>query len=207
MRVLFLPGAAGDGAFWRPLMRRLPAEWQMTALDWPGLGDVPPSADVDGFDDLVRLTVGALDRPAHLVAQSMGGVVALRVALERPDRVRRLVLAATSGGVDAARLGVADWRPDYTRQFPSARRFIVEQRPDLTGRLGEIGASVLLICGDADPISPPAVGHRLATLLPDARLVIVRGGDHGLARDRAEDVTPHVVAHLEAGREGAPRIV
>lgn len=103
MRVIFLPGAAGDGGFWRPLIG---------LLDWPGLGAVPPSPDVNGFDDLVRLTLHALDEPADLVAQSMGGVVALRVALERPDLVRRLVLVATSGGIDVTGLGAADWRPD-----------------------------------------------------------------------------------------------
>ena len=196
MRVIFLPGAAGDGGFWRPLIGLLPRAWDTRPLDWPGLGAVPPSPDVNGFDDLVRLTLHALDEPADLVAQSMGGVVALRVALERPDLVRRLVLVATSGGIDVTGLGAADWRPDYARQFPAARRWIVEQRPDLTSRLAGVQAPALLIWGDADPISPLAVGHRLAALLPRARLVVVPGGDHALARDRARDVAPHVVRHF-----------
>lgn len=196
MRVLFLPGASGAGRFWAPLVRLLPSEWATHALDWPGLGDVPASPDVNTFDDLVRLTLHALDGPADLVAQSMGGVVAVRVALERPDLVRRLVLIATSGGVDVGALGAADWRPNYIRQFPAACRWIVEQRPDLTDRLAGVRAPALLIWGDADPISPLAVGRRLAALLPDARLVIVPGGDHALARDRPADVVPHLISHL-----------
>jgi pimeloyl-ACP methyl ester carboxylesterase len=196
MRVIFLPGAAGDGAFWSPLARLLPRDWATTALDWPGLGAVPPSPEVNGFDDLVRLTLRALDGPADLVAQSMGGVVALRVALERPDLVRRLVLVATSGGIDVMGLGAADWRPSYAREYPHARRFIVEQRPDLTGRLAEVRAPALLVWGDADTISPLAVGRRLASVLPRAELVVIPGGDHALARDRAAEVAPHVRRHF-----------
>jgi pimeloyl-ACP methyl ester carboxylesterase len=165
----------------------VPADWDKAFLDWPGLGAVAP---------VVRRVLGVLDRPVDLVAQSMGGVVALRVALERPDLVRRLVLVATSGGVDMKRFGAGDWRADYARRFPAARTWIIEQRPDLTDRLAEVGAPALLVWGDADPISPPAVGSFLAGALPRARLVIIPGGTHALARDRAADVAPHVRQHL-----------
>ncbi|PYM23276.1 MAG: hypothetical protein DMD78_12230 [Candidatus Rokuibacteriota bacterium] len=196
MRVVFLPGSGGDGGFWKPLIRLLPAHWQTTALDWPGLGNVPPSPDVNTFDDLVRLAHRAIDAPVDLLGQSTGGVVALRVALERPDAVRRLVLIATSGGVDMQRLGAEDWRAEYVRRFPAARTSIIQQRPDLTDRLGDIRVPTLLIWGDADPISPPAVGHHLAKLLPHAELIVIPGGQHGLARDRAAEVAPHVARHL-----------
>jgi pimeloyl-ACP methyl ester carboxylesterase len=42
-----------------------------------------------------------IDEPTALIAQSMGGVIAARAALERPDMVTRLVLSVTSGGIDA----------------------------------------------------------------------------------------------------------
>jgi pimeloyl-ACP methyl ester carboxylesterase len=195
-RVVFLPGASGDGRFWRSLGARLPTEWPKTFLDWPGLGAVAASPEVTGFHDLVRLALEGPDEPVDLVAQSMGGVVALQAVLSHPARVRRLVLVATSGGVDTRGFGAADWRPDYAREFPDARPWILEARPDLTGALPTVQAPALLIWGDADPISPVAVGRYLVGVLPRARLVIVPGGDHALGRDRVADIAPAVERHL-----------
>ena len=137
-----------------------------------------------------------LTGPADLVAQSMGGVVAIRVALRHPERVRRLVLAATSGGVDVAGLGGTDWRPDYRRQFPGAAAWILRERPDHTAELGRITAPTLLLWGDRDEVSPVAVGERLASLLPHAALRLIAGGDHGFAADRPDEVAPLIAAHL-----------
>ena len=71
-----------------------------------------------------------MDEPVDLVAQSMGGVIAARLALEQPNRVRRLVLTVTSGGVEHDRSSArADWRADYRQSFPRAADWITEPRP------------------------------------------------------------------------------
>ena len=163
---------------------------------WPGLGNEPADPDVGGIDDLVALVLAELDQPADLIAQSMGGLVAIKAALAAPGKVRRLVLAATSAGVPVADLGGADWRADYRRSFPNAAAWITEPQPDLSAELGRIAAPTLLLWGDADPVSPPAVGRRLQALLPDARLHIVAGGDHDLAVTHAAEVAPLIAAHL-----------
>jgi pimeloyl-ACP methyl ester carboxylesterase len=71
---------------------------------------VPSEPGVDGVDDLVDLVVDSIVGPVDLLAQSMGGVIAIRAALERPALVRHLVLAVTSGGLDVSVLGAQDWR-------------------------------------------------------------------------------------------------
>jgi len=194
--VLFLPGAGGDGRFWQPVADRLPAAWPKVLLGWPGLGHVPPDPGVGALDDLVRLVLARADQPVDLVAQSMGGLVALLAVLRRPDRIRRLVLTATSGGLDLARFSVEDWRPDYVREFPSAASWILTAHSDLSDRLPGIRCPTLLLWGDADPISPPAVGEHLVKILPSARLVVIAGGDHAFARDRPDEVAPLVLRHL-----------
>jgi pimeloyl-ACP methyl ester carboxylesterase len=128
----------------------------------------------------------------------MGGVVAIAVALRNPGRVRRLVLATTSGGVDVEGLGAADWRANYRREYPNAAAWIAAERHDHTAQIPSIACSTLLLWGDADPISPVAVGERLRELLPNATLRIVPGGDHGFVEERPDEIAPWIEAHLSA---------
>ena len=197
--MLFLPGASGDGRFWRPVAERLPVAWHKRFLDWPGLGRIPPRPDVAGLDDLARLV---LDRagaaPVDLVAQSMGGVVAMKVALAHPERVRRMVLTATSAGIDISPFAPEDWRPGYAQEFPAAPAWILGERPDFSATLQTMAAPTLLLWSEADPISPVGGGRRLAGLLPRAELVVLPAAGHMFARDHADIVAPHVERHLSA---------
>jgi pimeloyl-ACP methyl ester carboxylesterase len=197
-RVLFLPGAGGSPDFWKPVGALLPTEWSKEYFDWPGLGNQPHDPAIGGMDDLVRLVAARIDEPVDLVAQSMGGVIAVRLALERPHSVRRLVLVVTSGGVDMAVLGAADWRTDYRRSFPRAAEWITAARssPDLP--VEKIAAPTLLIWGDADAISPVTVGRHLQSRLPNAQLHILPGGDHDLAQKQPELVASLIDKHLTA---------
>jgi prolyl-tRNA editing enzyme YbaK/EbsC (Cys-tRNA(Pro) deacylase) len=194
--LVFLPGASGNVEFWKPVAERLRHPGARRFVSWPGLGGTRPEPGVEGIDDLVARVVRDITGPVDVLAQSMGGIVAVRAALARPDLVRHLVLSVTSGGIDVAALGARDWRPAFTERHPSLPRWFVDGHEDLTGRLGEIAIPVLLLWGDADPISPVAVGERLAGLFPDAKLVIVEGGTHDLVLERAADVAPHIEAHL-----------
>lgn len=82
---------------WSGLAQRLDGV-EVTAFDQPGHGK---AADWDGMDDLqgltTRLTIDFAERvgggaPIDFFGHSFGGTVCLRVALERPDLVRSLVL-------------------------------------------------------------------------------------------------------------------
>jgi pimeloyl-ACP methyl ester carboxylesterase len=157
---------------------------------------VPPRPDVRGVDDLVRLTLEHVDRSVDLVAQSMGGVVAVQAVLARPASVRRLVLTATSGGLRLPGVELAEWRDEYRQEVPAAAPWITEYRVDLTDRIPSIACPTLLLWSDADPISSLAVGEALARRLPRAELVVIPGAEHMFARDRAAEVAPHVARHL-----------
>ena len=155
---------------------------------WPGFSGVPTDPNVNGLSDLVARVVESLQEPAVLFAQSMGGVVALRATLAKPDKVRGLVLAVTSGGIDTVARGAVDWRPDLTKLYPALPTWFQDDAEDLSPRFREIRVPVLLLWGDADPLSPVAVGRHLADLLPSAELVVFEGGTHDLVLERADEV-------------------
>ena len=194
LKTLFLPGASGNASFWKPVARH--AQLDGVFFTWPGLGAEPPQPGIDGIDDLIALVSSEITEPVNIVAQSMGGLIALMLALSLPSLVKRLVLAATSGGVPVADLGGSDWRPDYFATFPHAARWIAHPVNDLSSQIPEIEASTLLLWGDMDPISPVAVGERLSSLLPNARLCVFPGADHDLAQTHAQAVAVELRRHL-----------
>ncbi|MBY0321457.1 MAG: alpha/beta hydrolase [Reyranella sp.] len=195
-KILFLPGAGASPDFWKPVGALLPADWQKEYFGWPGLGDEPHDPAIKGIDDLVRMVAAKMDGPVDLVAQSMGGGIAARLAIERPQKVRRLVLSVTSAGIDMAGLGASDWRESYRKSFPRAASWITEARAAALLPVEQIAAPTLLLWGDADPISPVAVGRHLEQRISGARLHVVAGGDHDLAQTHATEIAPLIAHHL-----------
>lgn len=195
-RVAFFPGASGAADFWTPVVDRMPVGWPTRLLSWPGAGDEPHDPAITGYGALVDRAAAAVADGSDVVAQSMGGVVAIGLALAHPGKIRRLVLVATSGGTDVGRFGAEDWRADYRSAFPGAAAWVTEQHVDHTRELPGIEIPVCLIWGDEDPISPPAVGRALADALPHSSLHIISGGTHMLARERPDEIADLIIGHL-----------
>lgn len=194
-KLIFLPGAGGSPHFWRPVSDLLTHPASRTLLGWPWF-ESPTGSQAPGIQDLVARVVYEIDRPCALIAQSMGGAVAIQATLKRPELVTHLVLAVTSGGVDMSGLGAEDWRPAFFGANPAAPRWLAEYKEDLSGAIGSIRAPALLLWGDADPISPVAVGTRLRGSLPAGRMHVFPGGGHDLAkagagRREADRRAPH----------------
>jgi 2-succinyl-6-hydroxy-2,4-cyclohexadiene-1-carboxylate synthase len=99
--IVLLHGFGGTRHAWEAVLAHLPAErYRPLALDLPGHGDLTDAPRPIGFDGCV---VSVLDRsPSRfaLVGYSMGGRIALHLALAAPERVERLVLVSTSPGIE-----------------------------------------------------------------------------------------------------------
>ena len=196
IKTLFLPGASGSASFWRPLAAK--ANLDGIFFSWPGLGDEPSAIGIESIDDLVGMVASQISEPVAIVAQSMGGFIAMKLALAFPDLVKGLVLAVTSGGVPVADLGGIDWRSNYAARFPESAKWIAQPVADLSNQIRSIEVPTLLLWGDADPISPVAVGERLLALLPNARLLVLPGADHDLAATHAAEIASEVARHIDA---------
>ena len=155
--------------------------------------------DLDRFVDLVvrsRADSPRGKRPLVLLAHSMGGPIAISATLRNPGRVRRLVLAVTSGGLPALREFMHDWRPEHRAKYPQAATWLADYDRDLTPHLPRIRVPTLLLWGDSDPISPLLIAERLRGMLPDAKLHIVKGGTHDLVRSHASELCTLIAEHL-----------
>jgi 2-succinyl-6-hydroxy-2,4-cyclohexadiene-1-carboxylate synthase len=101
---LLLHGFAGTGRMWEPVVERLDAaRYRAHAPDLRGHGAAHAARPVD-LDAVVGDLVPLLEpAPALLCGYSMGGRIALHIALAAPERVARLVLVATTAGLEQRR--------------------------------------------------------------------------------------------------------
>ncbi|WP_324197303.1 alpha/beta fold hydrolase [Nocardia cyriacigeorgica] len=100
------PGASGMSNYARNVAS-LAGRFRVIVADMPGYGRSTKRIDQsDPFGDLAAAVGGLLDvldvPSAHLVGNSYGGAAALRLAMDRPEKVDRLILMGP-GGVGTTR--------------------------------------------------------------------------------------------------------
>jgi pimeloyl-ACP methyl ester carboxylesterase len=194
--ISYLPGGGGRSSFWRPVADRLWRYGAPVVFGYPGFGDAPTDPGIVSLSGLYDALLSVLPDRFHLVAQSMGNVLALRIAIEKPERIASLVLCAVSGGVDVRRLGGAEWRTILQAEQPIAPTWFIEDESDFTEKLASIHIPTLLLFGDSDPLSPVRVGEFLRDNLPQAQLHVVTGGSHTMAHEEPDRIASVIAGFL-----------
>jgi pimeloyl-ACP methyl ester carboxylesterase len=182
-----LHGAFGtiESCFAR-LLPRLACHFEVVAVELQGHGHTRDVARPLSYEDMARDMAGliqALDIPrAHFVGYSMGGAVALQLALDRPELVDRVVYAggasfdpsgvhpelmATIESFDPQELDGTMWHEAYRQVAPDpdawAALVVKVNQLDRAGlswpreRLAALRAPTLLIIGDDDVVQPEHV--------------------------------------------------
>jgi abhydrolase domain-containing protein 6 len=101
--LLLIHGLGARATNWNPVIPQLAANgYHVYALDLLGYGDSPKPKDGDytlsGEEKIVLGFAQAINLPkADVAGWSMGGWVAMKVALDHPDLVRRLMVYDTAG--------------------------------------------------------------------------------------------------------------
>lgn len=98
--VLFLHGWMGSWRYWLPTMEFVAEHFRTYSFDFWGFGDSDKQAETHTIEDYVAQMLRFLDgmgiARTRLVGHSMGGMVALKAAIDHPDRIVRV---ATAGAV------------------------------------------------------------------------------------------------------------
>ena len=197
---------------WDPHLEALGRHFFVVAPSAPGHG-ASERIDTLTFEFLAQRLLDLLDHlkieRTHLVGSSMGGVTALLVALNNPERVDRLVLYRTNFHTDESMRAALDRmrEPETWRQWgldgfmraahepqggPEAwrevtRKVIEMVEPDKTSdqftleELRNVRAKTLIVGGDRDPIVPLGDLLTLHREIRHSALWVVPGATHVLA--------------------------
>jgi pimeloyl-ACP methyl ester carboxylesterase len=183
--MIFLHGHHGTHHAWDDLIGHLPAPHRALAFDLRGCGDSDKPragyAPVDYAGDLHHAADALGIGRFTLVGYSLGGVAAVQVALDQPDRVRRLVLVAVAplDGIPPER--PLPPHPPAPREIRRSGLLSMMARPLSEARIEQLlddeetwirPASQ----GAIDALRPLRLGARLGELKMPA-LVVVGDGD------------------------------
>jgi len=145
----------------------------------------------EGFSGLCD----GLDGPVDLCGLSLGGVLALDYAADRPEKVRSLVLIGAQYRMPR---GLLRFQNTVFRFLPGAlfrgtglgkedmiRLCGSMLGLDFSGRLEEIACPVLVLCGERDRANRKA-SEELAVLLKNAELQMIPGAGHEVNAEAPE---------------------
>lgn len=110
--LVLIAGLASDAQSWGPIAPRLATRFTLIMPDNRGCGRTKtqaPAFSIETMADDVAALLDALSiDAAHVLGHSMGGAIAQSLAAQHPDRVRRLILAASAAAAPARTGSVID---------------------------------------------------------------------------------------------------
>jgi len=191
--LLLINGLGADITLLTAIMNSFARRCRVVAFDNRGAGrtdkpDVPYTIELMAADTAALLDVLRLER-VNVLGISMGGRIALELALSHPDRVGRLVLVSTSaagrGKVTVSwpmrLLLPLKWAGLLRGKYPQPRYAYLRQRRastsyDATNRLGNIHAPTLILHGRRDRSMPVQLAERMHAAIDGSQIEIFRSG-------------------------------
>jgi 3-oxoadipate enol-lactonase len=187
--LVLITGLGNDVTQYEHVIREFRQRYQVLAFDNRGAGrtDKPEAPYTIGqmADDAAAL-MGALGIwQSHIVGVSMGGRVALALALQHPGRVKSLVLASTfARQIMVSESGKASPMPQYREgvsqyqqpRYAFDRQLVASRSYDCSDRLGEITVPTLILHGRDDRLVPARLAGELHAGITGSKMITFASG-------------------------------
>ncbi len=211
-RPIFIHGSGGGIETWE---RQEPRFEGCLTVSLPGHPAGAPLRSVGGYAEWIGSAIRDLPGPNVLVGHSLGGAIALQVALNEPELVAGLVIISSGPRIRVPDTLAAAARRDVDAE---ARRLLrkgwhgideqtLDQEAervarvggetlaldyeacdawDATDRLLEIAVPTLVMVGDRDELTPPRLSEELVTGIPGAILTRIPDAAHWLMKEQPQ---------------------
>jgi pyruvate dehydrogenase E2 component (dihydrolipoamide acetyltransferase) len=216
--LIIVHGYNGSCDYWYPdFLLSMGAARRVIALDLPGCGlsGKLPSHTLDTYVDFFSAFLGALDiAQADLLGHSMGGLIAISLAVRYPHHVRKLVLVDSAGLPELVKSQwlaplkmLTDSSMRHFRLYPTFIKNGLRARAGVEGLqiirtgsvrriLKQVQTPTLVLWGSRDRVVPLEHGAFMARHIPNARFAVVRGAGHMPFYEKPEQCNKIVLSFL-----------
>jgi len=181
--VILIHGYTASGALnWRMpgIVRLLQDDYRVIVPDVRGHGKTGPAADgkygMESVQDIIRLMDHLGIEKAHIVGYSMGGMMAIKLAVDYPDRVKSAVIGGM-GWVEPGSMGergerYEDVTPVLAKVYDGFKEY-----ETAAAEMKAISVPFVVIVGMKDPGQLRRV-DRWKTIQPDLPVVYIKDAQH-----------------------------
>lgn len=187
--VALIAGLNSDHTFYQRvgLIDRLAEKYRVVAFDNRGVGqtdkpDIPYSIEMMADDTSGLLNALGIEQ-AHILGMSLGGRIAVSLALQHPQQVKSLILVSTIMNMKKVQHNRARRRIRFMLTIPmirgsnaSIRQFEASTDFDCTDRLSEIHVPTLILHGKQDRTAPYALAEEMHDGIQNSHMITFQGG-------------------------------
>ena len=187
--LVLIVGLGTDISEWDGIIRWLANKYKVLAFDNRGAGrtdkpDIHYSIEMMA-DDTAWLMQALGIEQAHILGISMGGRIALALALRHPKSIKKLILVSTSAR------SIKNWRsyffgmlssaPIFRSKYPQPHYAFMRQRQasfvyNCTDQLHELHIPTVIMHGEKDKIVPYTLAEEMHTGIQGSKMLTFAGG-------------------------------
>jgi len=228
---VLIHGNAESSLVWYAWLPRMAQEFRVLRPDLPGLGRSRIPAGFEwSLPGLAAFVAHVMDRAgadsAHIIGAKAGGAIAMQFAADYPARTRTLSVVHVPAAVTNDRVAArgASFEPQSARLGSAASKEMVaywenmfatapevstkgllaavaKSDPARDGVLARIKAPTLQMTADRGQAQSVEKARQYQTLIPNARLVVLRSDGYHIAASNADECVTNVLAFIkEAGK-------
>lgn len=202
MKIILIHGLGQTAGAWSKTVGLLPQEEDVLC---PGLSGYVGGGSYGELYAGFSRYLDELGQPLFLCGLSLGAVLALNYAIDRPGSVWGLALAAPQFRMPRAllRFQGAVFRLMPEKSFAGSgltKRQMISLTGDMasldfTPSLGRIECPASIACGERDKANISAA-RKLERLLPQARLKVIKGAGHEINAEAPEETARFIIEAL-----------